>query len=183
MKAVSEYPTSAAIRCISSSDGKTRPIQTPAGLPPAGSVVNAADRIRTGRSRGTGASAIAGRSDKRDDLATEPLDTLDDLLRVGRVEVQRDVLDTDRGPCADLLGDGIGVPTHRVAAGHRLAELDSDAARQGGRRATCGSGCLGDDRDTRRERLRRGRARVIAVTDAASSAQSRLGATAHDDRQ
>ena len=35
-----------AMRCISSSDGSASPIQTPAGLPPDGSVVNAASRRR-----------------------------------------------------------------------------------------------------------------------------------------
>src|ERR1700692_971437 len=43
-KAVSENPTSAAIACISDADGKSSPIQIPAGLPPLWPSENAAMR-------------------------------------------------------------------------------------------------------------------------------------------
>src|ERR1700675_4143417 len=43
-KAVSENPTSAAVACILDSDGKSSPIQMPAGLPPLLPSENAAMR-------------------------------------------------------------------------------------------------------------------------------------------
>src|SRR5688572_30046431 len=68
--AVSEYPTSAAMRCISSGAGTRSPIQTPAGFPPAGSVVKAASRSSVGSIEGF--SPMASRSvDRMDDASIE----------------------------------------------------------------------------------------------------------------